>query len=245
VTVDLTSVDEKVKRSKEHIDELQRRIDAFEQREPYKLVEQSNPDAPDHIQGILRILKPIPPCIPVVVGDAMHSLRSALDHLVCSAVGVNITKDTAFPIWRKPTPPVSHDYKALVKGKANGAPKAFLNLLYALQPYQGGKHEALWAVDYLDITDKHRLLIDAPAAIAKIFQWAGPAALGIKPDRQYPLHDGYMLWEVPTEEPKKPDVAIEIALGEPKILVGEPLVPTLTDLIETTTAVIDQLRTVL
>src|SRR6476619_1299435 len=98
--VDLTSVDEKIKRSKEHINNLKQRIDRFDKGQPYEMIEQSNPERPENRQGILRILRPIPPGIPLAAGDAVHNLRSALDHLVWAAVGPNATNQTAFPIWR-------------------------------------------------------------------------------------------------------------------------------------------------
>jgi hypothetical protein len=249
VPTDLTGVDEKIKRCNEHIEELERRIKRFDDGQAYALVEQLNPDCPEKVQGILRILKPIPPCIPTVTGDAIHNLRSALDHLVCAAVGPdNVSTNTAFPVWRstKQPIPVPHDYRALVKGKTNGASEAFVKALNRLEPYKGGNHEALWAIDYLDITDKHRLLIDAPAAYEGITQWvAGTIGMVITPNERLTLHDGYVLWEVATDEPKKPDVAIGVAFGEPPVLGGEPLVPALTDLVEVTTGVIDELRKVL
>lgn len=246
---DLTGVDEKIKRANEHIADLKGRIADFEATNPYELVEQRDPDDPERHQGIIRIHRPIPPEIPLVTGDAIHNLRTAFDHLACAAVrgaGGHVTPKTEFPIWRKAGSPTAQEYEAIVVRKVEGAPKVFIEALLTLQPYEGGHHEPLWAIDYLDITDKHKLLIEAFSSYAKLVQWAGSLGMGIKPDvHVQPLKDGDELFGGPAKHHQKVDVEIEIAFGEPAVLVGEPLVPALTDLVETTTDVIDQLRRVL
>ena len=247
---DLTGVDLKIERAKEHIDDLQRQIAAFDATNPYELIEQDDPEDPERHQGMIKIHAPIPTSISLTTGDAVHNLRTALDHLACAAVssgGGHITTDTAFPIWRKPSVPTGQQYKSLVLGKAKGAHKPFIDLLLALEPYEGGNHEALWSIDYLDITDKHKLLIEAFSSYAKIMQHEGPFSLLIKPDTHaLPLKDGDELFGgLKANKSKKTDVEIEIALGEPGGLVGEPLVPALTDLVQAATAIIDQLRNVL
>jgi hypothetical protein len=217
---------------------------------------------------VLKVRRLIPSEIPLVTGDVVHNARSALDHLACAAVesgGGTVTTNTAFPIWRRPRRPSPQDYKALVLGKVNGAPQPFIKLLLGLQPYEGGSQEALWAIDYLDITDKHRLLIEAlasyshvqihpaaagpfdenlPAAAVKAFR---SISIGLVPEGQYPLNDGDVLFETSWDRvgDEKPQPAIEVALGEPTILIGKPLLPALTDLVQTTTEVIEQLRKVL
>lgn len=245
VPTDLTGVDAKIERANEHIEDLQGHIEAFEATDPYEMVVQDDPQDAKRYQGILKIHKPIPLCIPLTTGDAIHNLRAALDHLACAAVS-EVTPNTAFPIWRSSATPKAKDYRSLVLGKVRGAPKPFINLLLGLQPYEGGNHEALWALDYLDITDKHKLLIEALTSYDKIIQYAGPFAMVIKPDYEFPLKDGDELFGgLYANREKDPDVTIEVALGEPSILVGEPVVPALTDLVQAATAIIDELRKVL
>jgi hypothetical protein len=250
VPTDLTGVDLKIERAKEHIDDLERQLAAFDATEPYALIEQDDPENPERFQGIIRINAPIPPSISLVTGDAVHNLRTAFDHLACAAVssgGGTVTIETAFPISRKPSVPTEQQWYSLVARKVKGAPKPFIKLLLALQPYEGGNHEALWAIDYLDITDKHKLLIEAFSSYAKLMQWVGPVGLGIKPDgHALPLKDGDELFGGPKpNENRKMDVEIEVALGEPGVLAGEPVVPALTDLLQTATAILDTFRKVL
>jgi hypothetical protein len=158
-----------------------------------------------------------------------------------------VTTDTAFPIWRKPSVPTEQQWSSLVTRKVKGAPKPFIDLLLALQPYEGGNHEALWTIDYLDITDKHKLLIEAFSSYAKLVQWEGPFGLGIKPDvHALPLKDGDEVFGgLKANKNRKNDVEIEVALGEPGARAGEPVVPALTDLLQTATAILDKLREVL
>ncbi|HEY4895783.1 MAG TPA: hypothetical protein VII01_06815, partial [Solirubrobacteraceae bacterium] len=215
--------------------------------EPYALIEQDDPKDPKRYQGVIKINAPIPASISLVTGDAVHNLRTAFDHLACAAVssgGGKVTTDTAFPIWRKPSVPTEQQWYALATRKVKGAPKSFISLLLALQPYERGNHEALWAIDYLDVTDKHKLLIEAFSSYAKLLQWAGPIGLSIKPDvHALPLKDGDELFGgLKANKNRKNDVEIEVALGEPGVLAGEPVVPALTDLLQTATALLDTLR---
>ncbi|MGA8353730.1 MAG: hypothetical protein WB698_06150 [Solirubrobacteraceae bacterium] len=250
MTTDLSGVYLKIKRANKHIKDLERHIVTFEETNPYEVITQDNPQDAECYQGIFKIRKPIPRCISLITGDAIHNLRSALDHLACAAVSIRgtVTTDTAFPIWRKSSIPTVHDYKALVLGKVKGAPQPFIDLLLGLQPYERGLHDDLWAIDYLDITDKHKLLIEAFGSYDSLIQFVGPLADRTKPDYPFPLKDGDVLfcgrYANKEQEPERLPV-IAVALNEPRILKGKPITPTLTDLSETTTAIIDQLRRVL
>jgi hypothetical protein len=242
----LDSVDLKIKWANKHIKDLERHIDAFDATDPYERVIQDDPQDAERYQGIFKIHKPIPSCIPLTTGDAIHNLRSALDHLVCAAVGPdNITKETAFPIWRKASAPTVQQYKSLVLGKIKGAPQPFIDLMLGLQPYDGGLHDALWAIDYLDITDKHKLLIEAFTSYDRLIQYVGPFADVTKPEYQFPLKDGDVLFSGryanKKQEPEREPV-IAIALSEPRILQGKPVAPELAQLSEFAASIIDQLR---
>jgi len=261
---DFTSVDAKVQRAEQHISDLQRAVREFVQSNPYEAVVQDDPDDAECQQMILRIHRAIPIEIPLITGDAVHTLRTALDHLVCVAVEANggtVTNQTAFPVWRSPRTPTADEYRGLVLRKAKGAAQALIDLLLGLQPYEGGNHEALWALDYLDARDKHRLLLEALAShkhlildFGSVFGpevaaelEPGALAIGFVPADRFPLEDGHVLFKGPPEQMQnmKPQAAIEIALGEPGPLKGKAALPELTNLVQFTASVIDSLRAVI
>jgi hypothetical protein len=88
-------------------------------------------------------------------GDAIHNLRSALDHLAWQLSHWRTGKPgprPGFPIGKS-----FEDYKAMkgrmVAGMSPDAKKAINDL----RPYKGG-NEPLWTIHHLDIVDKHHQL---------------------------------------------------------------------------------------
>src|SRR5436190_7698325 len=110
------SVWHKIQRAKKHTDDLETEIIAFWDIKPYEIETQGNPKAGPGSYRIKGTPKPLPESIPLIVGDAAHNLRSALDHFACGAVST-VTGNTAFPVWRANRTPTSADWKGLVKGK--------------------------------------------------------------------------------------------------------------------------------
>jgi hypothetical protein len=107
---------------------------------------------------------PLDPTIPLVVGDAVHNARSAIDHLVFQLALLNkapkeAASKTSFPICLTPG-----EFKNATKGKlAPFITTTSLTEIEKLQPYKTGDKEKdiLWVLSQLDIIDKHRLLIIA------------------------------------------------------------------------------------
>lgn len=89
------------------------------------------------------------------IGDALHNLRSALDHLACAcAIAHGESPDhTQFPILLKET---GLEQK-LLKDLGKAGPVA-IDLVRALNPTPLG-NPMLAALHELDITDKHRLIL--------------------------------------------------------------------------------------
>jgi hypothetical protein len=108
----------------------------------------------------------------------------------------------------------------------------------------------------LDIADKHQLLIPVAAAHKMLgIQYhvtdettrsmpVGPMLRGPPTDRKFPLKNGDILLvyprvRLPFEDHSKFDFAFEIAFGERQIFDGEPIIPTLTQLVDFTERLID------
>jgi hypothetical protein len=195
------------------------------------------------VVGRLRIQASPPPRIPCIVGDAIHNVRSALDHLACLAVefgGGRVTRWTQFPIF-------DHEagFRRAVLRQLAGAPREFLEFVEKVQPYQAVKNteNPLHVINRLDIKDKHRQLlvsavlpfhvdlgVEPPDAIEPpLF----PAALA------FPLVDGIEIvrfrlrfgYEI-IRPPVTVKLGADLALVEESPVHGQPVVPLLYDLIK-------------
>jgi hypothetical protein len=155
----LAGVRAKINRAKQHIGDLERAIHGELGVHPYAElhVTKLNPDSGK--VGFFAQLRDIPPDIPLIIGDAIHNLRSALDHLAWQlvvAAGNTPNSQTYFPIYE-----TAEGYnKAKAKGKVKGFNADQMNVLDAMQPYNAG-YEPLWLIHKLNNFDKHNLLVVA------------------------------------------------------------------------------------
>jgi hypothetical protein len=110
-----------------------------------------------------------------------------------------------------------------------------------LEPYEGGKNELLWALDMLDVVDKHRFVVVlalrpgsvgfSPWAELKRIVSPKPAAvlpkqfICIRPADRAPLEDGSQIYSASAgshlEPGDQPDFLFDVALGEPRVLKGQ------------------------
>ena len=161
----LSGVRTKLNRAQKHFDEVDAAVEstlgAEKKREdapPYKY-------EPRRCELSVFCPKPGPvdPALPVAIGDCIHNLRSALDHLAFQLAVLNnkaseAEKKISFPVCltRKEFDSfVGKKLAPFIDGKA-------LAEIEELQPYNtGAVHDAdvLWVISQLDIIDKHRLLV--------------------------------------------------------------------------------------
>ncbi len=103
------------------------------------------------------------PRLALIAGDAVHNMRSALDHLVQALVtanGCDPKRSNEFPI--RETEPDDSDKRRKFKAKLAGMHPDDVKAIRGLQPYANpGSQEAAWLVhlDKLDNEDKHRVLL--------------------------------------------------------------------------------------
>jgi len=111
--------------------------------------------------------------IPVVAGEAIQNMRSALDHLAWHLVEIGCAKQSitlnkterkqiGFPIIDTDIPA---QYEASRKAKVKGMTQAAIDAIDATKPYKGG-NDLLWRLNQLNNIDKHRLLITVGSALA-------------------------------------------------------------------------------
>ncbi|MCH8066744.1 MAG: hypothetical protein IIC90_13115, partial [Chloroflexi bacterium] len=108
----------------------------------------------------------------ILIGDVIHNLRSALDHIVY-AISFSRNPDefrddrtTEFPICDKPSSFAS-EYR---QKQIRGLPLSARAIIEALQPYSGKKvsHEPLWTLREMSNVDKHRSIHVAADSTAEV-----------------------------------------------------------------------------
>jgi hypothetical protein len=141
--------------AKQHIDKLNHILADFRTKNLRSIGVKDQLGTGDVTYYVKEVL-PIPFEIPLIVGDALQSLRCALDYVACGMVvagGGKVTSNTKFPIVK-----VATDWEVRGLRMVAGANKLALEALRRIQPYEGGNY-FLWALYRLNNIDKHRLLL--------------------------------------------------------------------------------------
>lgn len=150
----------KIDRAKAHYAELRLRVAEFLASKPYKV------ETKREARGLVYFLSevtPTPKALPILIGDVLHSLRSALDHLACQLVevaGATPSTQIYFPICKD-----AAAYARDKAGKTKGMRPVAIAAIDGIKPYGGGGNDTLWRLHALNIVDKHRLLITVGAAL--------------------------------------------------------------------------------
>jgi len=166
VPPELEGIAAKIQRADEHIAYLNREITAILTANPGKNFVRTylDPDASTYVVKVAGDIA-IDPRLSVVAGEAVHQLRSVLDHLVVALASKNSQRplnNHQFPICTK-----REKFEDAVKGgNVKGVPDSALKLIEKEQPYNEAiPHDHYLSVlHYLDVIDKHRLLLVVAAA---------------------------------------------------------------------------------
>lgn len=143
----------KIERAEHHINDLHRAAQLFGDTHAHTITIETDPNTGDDVLCIAPA-EPLPDKLLLVIGDALHNLRSALDHAWCEMCVV-VTPHTKFPVRE-----TKDGVEAAINGlKENACEEVKRFIVDAVQPYKGGKGEMILNLHDLDIEDKHRLLI--------------------------------------------------------------------------------------
>jgi hypothetical protein len=149
----------KIERADQHIRDAQRRIDRFIATECHRPFADKDPDS-----GAIHLnfWYPGPYAVNglgVIVGDAVHNLRSALDHMVSeiiTIIGGNPNgREAAFPM---------HETREELEISINRGLEKKIGadlcrfIIETIRPYKAGNFP-LWALNKLDNLDKHRAIL--------------------------------------------------------------------------------------
>jgi hypothetical protein len=110
----------KLARGKKHVDDLKAELRAFNDTHPYEKVIEPNLEAFGQVHLKVKLTKPIPKSITVIVGDAACNLRDALDHAVYGIAAANgsTPKEAYFPFARN-----SASFENTLKGRCRDVPQ--------------------------------------------------------------------------------------------------------------------------
>lgn len=158
------SYERKLYRALGQLRSLESDMDGWIKAHPLALAQKLNANEGQYVVRVGLIADP-PTDFGLMLGDCIHNLRSALDHLVFELVRVNlkgtvpdkVAHDCGFPVYGKkpPSPDELKDRIGSIDPRAQAVIKE-------LQPYLRGKdlyaHEPLWMLHQLDISDKHHAI---------------------------------------------------------------------------------------
>ena len=149
----------KISRARAHIEELAKAISNFSKSTPYDFITEKDDDP---AFSVIKLKKgdTLPDTISLILGDAVHNLRSALDHLACGLI-INKEGQSALQSLMDVYFPIAEDMAKFekkvkdTKGIKRAGPDV-VNAVRALKPY-GPDNNGLLIFHELDISDKHRL----------------------------------------------------------------------------------------
>jgi len=171
---DLTGVLAKLSRAENHVQTLRDETDDFLAQKPppwgYRI--ETQPETGKCVRYIVKavIEEPPQPHWALIVGDAIHNLRSALDHLAWELTRKRARgRYTAFPIYDDEC-----EFVVLAKRMLGGFRPEHRAFVEGHQPYRWGENIAmhpLATLRRLSNLDKHRVLVTATTATTQ--HWVG------------------------------------------------------------------------
>jgi hypothetical protein len=244
----------KVKRAKEHFADLDRQVRAFLATNPYRVACKVDPDTRKPTYYVASV-EPTPQCLPLVAGDVIQNLMSALDHLAYQLV-CSDTRDSP-PNARWIFFPIQDDaakYESKKRGKIEGATQDTIDAIDALKPYKGG-NDLLWMLWRLNSVEKHRILLTVGSCAAGVHlgqmlaqsipaEFPGfPADAGnsmrvmlrgmnqflIPADSGFPLKPGFELYIGSPDAKPDPNLQFrfDVAISEPGIVESKSILESL------------------
>ena len=168
---DLTGITAKLRRAEQQIIEVTKKIDALCDNAEQHIVRSENVSADKQVWTYCGETPSVPMVWSVIVGEILHNLRSALDHLVWQLVianGETPGRRNEFPITE------DADKWEVAKERAlKGVSNTCVAKIGALQPYTGGMGlrfdvSMLKTLKQLNEIEKHRHLVLGVIALSEI-----------------------------------------------------------------------------
>jgi hypothetical protein len=155
----------KIERAVHHIHDFNAKAAEFLSKKPFETVVRSQPTgAEDTI--CIQAKEAIPDEFALIIGDAVHNLRTALDLAIFGIIGTRAKnpESVQFPFGKN----VYSFKNAFTQRQIDIAGENVRRAVCDLKPYDGG-NEPLYGVHRLDIQDKHKLIF----TFGKVVQMIG------------------------------------------------------------------------
>jgi hypothetical protein len=232
----------KIKRADHHIAELNEILSSFLKTDFYRLSVEKDVNAGLYSLQF-RTITGLPEIVPVVISEIAQPLRSALDYVMCVMVteaGGRCSRDVQFPIsetrQRVETIINNGQIKKLT-------PAVIDHILDGIKPYKDGNN-AIYSLHTLNNIDKHRHLMPMTyvAALKDVTIKAGGVLFSgctIVVGEGKKLNLIGMPTEFEFEGYGKPAFVVAFDSGQP--FEGQAVVPTLVQLLEEVSSIIDTL----
>jgi hypothetical protein len=220
----------KIERANQHIAELDATLLRFFQTKPYRVL--SDFDEKFGVYGLrVEMGGSIPPQVGVIIGDVVHNLRSALEHVasdvMAAALGNEARSRSYFPMHEERENLVDTINKGEIHAHFPEVADAILNLV---KPFKRGNN-LLWLVGKLWNIDKHRLPITSYGITSVEGIYARDErdnTIGRACGR---VDQGQTvrLWgtDTPITVTQEGQASFYVQFDEPGLLEGDPVVPTL------------------
>ena len=244
----LASPKSKIERASRHIDDLVTADKTFFDTRPYTSFKETNAEGTEDTYK-LRFDKPAPLELSVIIGDAVHNLRSALDQVACCLAvknGHTDTTGTYFPFGRSK----QAFERADTQRKINKLSPDAANLVRGFEPYRGG-NSLLWALHELDIIDKHRSIVAVRAT--RVGGIVGQfRATGLREGLNFvglpewdPLDEEIAYLRLPAGAQIEGDLntVVAIVFDKPDPVRGKQVIATLRQLARVTQGIVDLIET--
>lgn len=221
----LILVSVKIHRAKKHLRDLESELASFGMKEFYAVTTDTNTELRQLGKHRILTFDTLG-----LAGDVIHNLRSALDHLANQLAWVGSgnepSRQVEFPIAKD-----AATYERDKARKTQGILPEVVKAIDALEPYKNGKGEALWQLHELDNIDKHRTLFTYSHDCFLVADWLSEVS-----DSPYNLKasNPHFVGVESFDSEVEQDMEIEIdkAVNQPKIVPGNPLLPSLVGLVD-------------
>jgi hypothetical protein len=153
----------KIERADKHINDFDARCAEFFKSGAYTVTIKPDGDSGDDFVEVTAT-QTMPDTLALIIGDALHNLKSALDYIWWEIVSGDTRKGTKenFPIYDGRDRLIT-----FISERKQQQSVALIadTLLNVIQPYLTGDGEALFHLHKLNIMDKHKLLIPQVQAL--------------------------------------------------------------------------------
>jgi hypothetical protein len=155
---------QRINRANQHIRDLKAALEAYCKTDFCRIGVEADQKVGVSVLG-LEIKRQLPGDVPLMLGDAVHNLRAALDSLACDIVRSGQKQPTRYTRFA-----FESSQEKLVTSLAAGTLKAarpdLLDLIVGtIKPYKGGD-DSLYGLNELDIDERNRPIVPVFAVIA-------------------------------------------------------------------------------